>query len=409
MSTNWNTDGYNPEIVLNRLESLKRFDSNNIVGFTNTFLLDDIAILESSLNIKNIPVQEKRRFISKALFLAGGQGTLTKKSVLKEIKRLENNYHQLKVKKFVLVTSLSLRPFADLKRRVISGSNILFRPVLPKKYNVNSIINTARHNIIGNLPNSYTYVLISVESRSIFEAFDIGINRLYLLRGMWNFVFNHTKSIRITSGRHKPVNPILVGPLHTLHKLNGNLVTDYYLFEPDYLGPLEFRIRISDWKKVKEFEKKFRYRLSKSKYKDYIENALVNYTRALDCRDLNVSFIKLWGLLETLTCSGQENYAVTIKRASFSHDNRDYHTEILKHLKNYRNKAVHMGYEADNIQTLLYQLKFYVEVLIWFHLSVYPRFSTQGEAAEYLGLPTNLLLLNRKIKLIKKAVKFHST
>ena len=58
-------------------------------------------------------------------------------------------------------------------------------------------------------------------------------------------------------------------------------------------------------------------------------------------------------------------YENTIRRAVFLYhkDERYYNGQILKHLMHYRNRVVYAGYETDEIELLLYQLKRFVERL----------------------------------------------
>jgi len=48
---------------------------------------------------------------------------------------------------------------------------------------------------------------------------------------------------------------------------------------------------------------------------------------------------------------------------------RDFHRQILEHLRDFRNKAVHAGETNAEMEVLLYQLRRYVEQLIFFHLN----------------------------------------
>jgi hypothetical protein len=81
--------------------------------------------------------------------------------------------------------------------------------------------------------------------------------------------------------------------------------------------------------------------------------------------------------------------------------------QILKHLMRYRNRTVHAGYETEDIETFLYQLKRYLEHVLLFHIFTTPGFSNIRDTAEFLNLPADLPELQRKIRLMDHALKYH--
>ncbi len=131
------------------------------------------------------------------------------------------------------------------------------------------------------------------------------------------------------------------------------------------------------------------------------------YVKALDQRDFNSTFLSLWSLLERLTNTLLDNYKVTVRRAVFLFKDREFHRQILNHLRSYRNRAVHAGEKTDEIEAPVFQLKFYVEQLIFFHIYNTLGFLSMREAAEFLDLPPDASVLKGKIKLFQKAVRFH--
>jgi hypothetical protein len=59
------------------------------------------------------------------------------------------------------------------------------------------------------------------------------------------------------------------------------------------------------------------------------------------------------------------------------------------------------------IETFLYHLKRYVERVLLFHIFTTPGFSNIRDAAEFLNLPAGLPELQRKIRLMDRALKYH--
>jgi hypothetical protein len=140
--------------------------------------------------------------------------------------------------------------------------------------------------------------------------------------------------------------------------------------------------------------------LKKCKYSSEIEEAIVNYTGALDLTNYENAFLRLWSILEHLTNTGYDSYKVTIRRASFLFEEEEYTRQVLKHLKDYRNRSVHLGTRDRNIETFLFQLKEYIEALLSFHLANKFRFNSIAEAGEFMDLPTDRKTLDSKIKMM---------
>jgi hypothetical protein len=202
---------------------------------------------------------------------------------------------------------------------------------------------------------------------------------------------------------------LVVGPIHTLHKTTGELATNNWWYQTDYQGP----VSVHDPGDGKT-EKMFRYAdytkkcLRRSGYGDHLVTCLLRYVRALDTPDWEDSYLRLWGVLEQLTNTGlQDNYKVTIRRASFIWKDRKYAQQILTHLRDCRNMAVHVGTENQDIETYMYQLKRHVEALTEFHLRNRFRFKTIAEAAEFMDLPDDSDELRRKMTIMKAARAFH--
>lgn len=146
-----------------------------------------------------------------------------------------------------------------------------------------------------------------------------------------------------------------------------------------------------------------------SRYRTDLEESIRRYGSILDSRDWNNAFVQLWGLLEHLTDTTRTENRVTCKRARFLYpkEERSLHKEVLDHLAHHRNRAVHAGYVGEDAETLLYQLKRYVERVLRFHLFAGVDFQNRKEAADFLHLPPDLDELQKRMRLTKRAMKFH--
>ena len=110
--------------------------------------------------------------------------------------------------------------------------------------------------------------------------------------------------------------------------------------------------------------------------------------------------------MEALTIPSETNYDLVIRRASFLIRERDYHQQVLEHLRDCRNRNVHEGDQSEKAKSHCYQLQFYFYHLILFHLSSAGDFASIEVANNFLDLPLNIDTLKNKKRLIEKAIKF---
>lgn len=158
-----------------------------------------------------------------------------------------------------------------------------------------------------------------------------------------------------------------------------------------------------------KFQDKARKLLKKSKFKNHIETALRKYAQVLDIRDLESSYLRLWGLLEYLTNTNEnESHKDTVKRTSFFFQEREYAKQVLNHLRDHRNRSVHTSGSNQNIETLLYQLKNFVEVVFEFQITNRFNFSSREEFTQFMNLPEDVSELKRRKEMIGHALKFMS-
>jgi hypothetical protein len=242
--------------------------------------------------------------------------------------------------------------------------------------------------------------------RSPEEAGILALDSIDLLRGIWNFALNRKKHVIFHAGKRDPINKILLGPLHSLHSPNGKRLPDPFWYDPTYVEPVSPIDLTRNWDELRRFEKLIRKRLSRSHSKLFFEEASRRYVRALDERSHETSFLKLWSLLEYLTRTINQSYDVTIKRAASLWTDRAFHKEVLQHLRDHRNSAVHSDQANEEITKLLYQLKRYVEGLLQFHVFQGHKFANLEEITSFLDLPTDKTVLIQRKRLIQKRLKF---
>jgi hypothetical protein len=162
------------------------------------------------------------------------------------------------------------------------------------------------------------------------------------------------------------------------------------------------------FERILAFAASLRARLASLPYRKDIERALIRYVRALDSADLNDAFLRLWSLLEFLTDSTHDPYKVATRRAAFMFTDHVRSQLVLSNLTNHRNRFVHVGSETEDIESLVFQLKRYVDALLLFHLGNRFGFDTRPEAARFMDQPPDKMELTLRIKRLQQARKFVS-
>lgn len=409
MCAKWNNNKIDLKTLANKLNQRIKTLSGNFNHY-DSVIADILTVIHSSLEFDNkIPEIEKRNIVWKGISATVGKGEITEK-ILGEICREENSYKNLKPQKFVLATSISVNSFSELNKiKLPDKTTIIFNRFLPKKFNRRSIIESAKQGKVvseDEIPNNFIYVRVNVVARTEVEAYHKAIDTLDLIRGIWNLYLNFRVGRRRSIGGQNLVNKIILGPIHTLHKSNGKLATEDFWYEPNFVKPSSSFPITNEYEKLKKYEKVIRSKIQKSNYGSEIEDSILKYTRALDEKNFNNSFLALWSLLENLTVSGS-SHADVVSRTLFLYKDREFHKLILEHLRSYRNKTVHTGDSiSEGMETLLYQLKGYVEMLLSFHLFNNLKFKDISESSQFLSLNSDRAVLNEKIKWLSKAERF---
>jgi hypothetical protein len=409
MCAKWINNKIDPKTLANKLnQRIKRPFQG--LSYNDSVTADILTVIYSSIEFDSkIPETEKRNIVWKGVSTAAEKGAVTEK-FLGEISREENLYKNLKPQKFVLLTTISVNHLSELNKiKSTDKTTIIFNRFLPNKFNRKSIIEIAKQGKTvraDEIPSNFVYVRVNVEARTEVEAYHKAIDALDLLRGIWNLYFNLGVGRRVSFGGTSPVNKIILGPIHTLHKSTGRLATEDFWYEPNYKRPL-FPFSIThQYQNLKNHEKLVKSRIRKSNYSSEIENSILKYTRALDERNFNNAFLALWSLLENLTGS-VASYDDAIKRTLFLYKDKEFHKLILEHLRSYRNKTIHTGDSiSEGMETLLYQLKGYVEKLLEFHLYNNLKFKDISVSAQFLSLNSDRNILREKINWLSKAEKF---
>ena len=409
MTVKWKK-GYQPQCVVEKIESLRRVDPDGNVKFEGFIFKEYESILFGMMDfVRELPEAEARKILWRSLVTTGTRGIITPKRLITEINKRANKYLQTPVSRYVLLTSLSIQSEDALNRIIIGRDQIIFGNVPSRFYKeAKPLLKKARYSIFSEPPDNYLPVRIHVSSRSIYEAADKALDHLDLIRAIWNLFYNMKQSFRWSvGGKPKPINKIVTGPIHTLHKTNGELsAREIWWYDPSFVEPVQTQNVSQDFDKLNDFMNFIRKQLSKISYSNIVEDALRRYVRSLDERDWNNAYLRLWSVLELLTNTVYDGYDITIRRAAFIFKERDYHFQVLQHLRDYRNRFVHHDTSDSGVESHLYQLKNIVEAILRFHLSNNFQFSSMQEAANFLNSPYERDTLELRYTMSKNALKF---
>jgi hypothetical protein len=400
-------NGFNPEVIVGKLSSIRTIDGEK-VSFSGFEYNEYISVLKSMIDVEeNISTEIAHGLIVKGFHEAAKKTELTTKNVISSVKKTVREHLGKPDKAYWLVTTLNVHNSNDLPSYRINGCSLCFYKNLPKKYREarQEFLTMASSWLIDKEDSFSHYLVAHVSEKSAHDAVERMLDAIDLLRGIWNL---HTNKVMVLSfgGRKKPVNQVMLGALHTIHDKNGKKIGDTFWYDPEYVkdhAKVDFS---KNSYKTLEFTKNVRKALNKNSYKQDVEGEIVRYVRALDSHDYNSVFIKLWSVLEYLTHTLKDSYDKTIKRAAFQYQDREYARQVLEHLRQYRNKSVHLGAGESDIEAHVYQLKSYVEQLLRFHIGNHFKFGSLEEAAKFMDLPPDIDALKKQITLCQAGIKF---
>lgn len=405
MTVKWK-NGFNPDVVLGKLSSIRSLDGEK-VSFSAFEYHEYISVLKSMIDVDdNISTEIAHGLIVNGFHEAAKKTELTKQNVISSVKKAVREHLGKPDEEYWLVTTLNIHTSNNLPRYKINGCDLRFYKNLPEKYREarQEFLKMASSWLVDKDDAFSHYIVANVTGKSAHDAVDKMLDAIDLLRGIWNL---HTNKVMVLSfgGRKKPVNQVTLGAIHTLHDKNGNKFDDTYWYEPEYFKD-HSKVDFSKTSyKTLEFTKNVRKALKGNSYKEDVEMAIIRYVRALDPQDYNSVFIKLWSVLEYLTYTLKDSYDKTIRRASFQYEDREYVRQVLEHLRQYRNKSVHLGAGESDIDAHVYHLKSYVEQLLRFHIGNHFKFESLEDAAKFMDLQPDIDELKKQIALCQAGIK----
>ena len=417
MKLNWKRHT-NPNILLDKISKIMTVKEDGSISFSGFEYFEIKATLYNMISFPNsLTSIENNSLVDRAITKAA-KNNLTPETLIIELKALFQKELSKTPIKYHLLTSLSIKAPLPQKEIKIGQSKIRFiNGNFPKKYNCRKEVfdRAKRRSTDFTLPPSeYMNVIISTESKSEHKATSQCLNDLDLLRAIWSMEMN--SGMEFMGNKWSPINKIRLSNIQTLHKESGkNIDIDTYWFEPNYKHTKLLSISNKNLKIISKNSKWTIKQLSKCKYSDKLENALIRYVRALDESDQNVALLHIWGALESITAYETNNKDKLPKRCAYLFQDYEYHKQILENLRDYRNQSVHSGDRNEEAKSYCYQLQGYFREIIYFHLHRVEEFDTLEKANDFLDQPIEIMdiensrkALQKKCDLLDKVKKFRT-
>jgi hypothetical protein len=264
-----------------------------------------------------------------------------------------------------------------------------------------------RNNVEQNAPG-LTQVLVKLEAMDARDAHAQAIDAVDRLRGILNLIVNAGRSLNLFSynSRQHSINRFRLGPYRTVHKPDGSLAAELFWYEPRWEHQHKSVAFKEDEKEVRKNIGRWRRKARENPLREFVEQGLIRYCRALDQHETEPTLVSLWGVVEYLTNTQQEKYEVTVSRMMrLSSDHADAR-QIAMHIKQRRNSSVHAGKspDGDEIDVVLLQAEALAAQLLFFYITNRARLRDQDELTRFLDADLDERRLRRDRRLIDKVI-----
>ena len=403
----WKTsDNFNPQVVLDEIESAKIVSPEGGISFYAFQYHDAFATLFSMIDFPDNVANELdvHSVLSRGVQDAARIGSLTMQSVLDSINNIAISELETPLKKFHLLSSLSISRDIPFKRKCYDSFTFrITKDKYPKKHNTRNATIAQNDNMFNFEHPGYSKVIVTVKAKTYYGAASKALDCLDLIRSILCFYSNSEMTL-LFGPDYLPINKVRTGQVHTLHNEDGSPATSNVWFEPNFVEAKIFNS--PQFHVIKDNLFWFLDMLEKCNYKKVLIKTLLRFVRSLDEKDHNSALIQLWGVLENIVSPNEKNYNKISKRVSFLFKEPQYHKQVIEHLREYRNSTIHAGDQSRRAKSLCFQLQFYIRKIINFHITYSENFESLQQANNFLDFPSNPDALLKKYELIKSAIGY---
>ena len=412
MKVSWKTNKkLKPQVILDRLRKCSSVGQDGRVSFNgfDKFELDSVLFTMIEFH-KTFSYHTAQQIYSRGLSAwVASEGTTADK-FLESLKAEVLVYNKQVPEDFVLVTSISAVAGFPLRKIKLEGGVIESCPRgLPKKYETRTYHDKRWKSSSPHLPDSYCPVLVRFKSKNPMDGVEHALYELDFVRGIFSLDVNSAFSISLAMQTFKraPINKLTLGGMHSLHQKSGKLQDkNIFWYDPNYSERKSLELTGEKNAQAVRFFEFVIGALSRHKDAHIIKDAIVRYVRAFDEVDKNSTVQRAWAALESMMAPGENNTDLIVGRCSFLYAEREYYRQVLEHVKEYRNRNVHLGHAIEDPSPHCYQIqKFFRQALI-FHLREVDNFKGLQESNKFLDSSDSIVELGRQRDLIDKVISF---
>lgn len=408
------SDKFKPIIFLDKISKSASLNSEGRVQYDGFSFYENKGMLRSMVEFigtESISPDSEDKIFDSSLNLFVRKSKEIKTNQLNEFIACAN--HELKkyLKKekqiFYVVSSLSLSENIPITRFKFPQTDIRFyKSGPPKKFRSRDQYDERWIFAKPHTPSNYSSIVAKVLARTPNDAISIAIDDLDYIRGILSFFANPGMSMSFNLNKRKSINKIRLGGLHSVHDSTGEIASQQFWYESDYEPHPPFIFPSENIKLIRMKIRKIIKRIEQMKGGAKLRDGIIRYVRALDEHNKDHVIIKLWGALEATAGEGDKSELI-IRRCSYIFKEQELVKQILEVAKIYRNRNVHGDFSSNTADLLVYKLQTIFTHLILFYIGSKDLVSLT-EANSFLDSPLAAGDLERKIFLLKKAVKFRS-
>lgn len=397
----------NLDIIFERLKKITRIEKNDMVVYDGIghFRLEWMLLSIIEFGFSLSPSSQKK-ILDSSLKEIALKNDHSVDFFITQLNKYLRQHNKKKKKTYQLLASLSIKNLPFRKINLGSSKIIIHGKKFPKPQNKarTELIQLQRFK-----PDNLEYTKVSViqESRNFEDAYKESIETLEVFRSFLCLLLNKEFEIKFGNRDSRPINKICAGEIFSLHFDNGECVDkNHYWFTPSYKETeiLELKntqkknLRINIRHLVKHYNKcNLKHQLS-------IRKAMNIYVSAFDEKNKNICFLKAWTVLETLLDTDQND--TLIKRISSMYKSREFITQELECLRQYRNEFVHNGNDELEADMACYRTQKFIFETIKFNFKYSGFFTNINEVGYFLdSYSPNLRELETRKRILDRAIK----
>lgn len=194
-----------------------------------------VPVLITAIEFDQLSNIARHQIVHSAVERASKSPPITEDALIRAVRAEEARYRRKKLSSYVVLTQISGR-WASRRVARLREATVTLTETLPDRFlrERAGVPEGPRHR--PKAPRRSYWARVRVEARSPAEALEFGLWNLDVLRGIWIWALT-ARRYTISFGEPRPLAPLVVGPLHTVHEPTGKLATSPGWFKLGYVPP----------------------------------------------------------------------------------------------------------------------------------------------------------------------------